>query len=990
MEQMNISKTTFLLIIFFLVSTGIAFSNTNDESWKIFDDSSVGEVKIIIDTAFLAYLLDPANAKSDSLFPATFIFKNAVIPGDTLYNVGFRIRGNTSRYSTKKSFKVDINHFVPGRQFYNLEKLNLNGEHNDPSIIRSKLCWDLFQAIGVPASRANHIKLFINDQYSGLYINVEHIDDEFVQKRFGNQHGNLYKCLWPADLVYVGDNQQAYKSEHNGHRTYDLKTNVTEDDYSDLVHFIDVLNNTPLAIFKPEIEKVFNVDNFLKWLVLNVLVGSWDDYWYLKNNYYLYHNTATNRFEFIPYDYDNTYGIDWVTHDWGTRDIYNWGDTSEDRPLVTQILAVPEYKNSYTQYLADLMDNDFSFAEQDQRIDQIKAMITPAAEADYYRTLDWDFSIEDFHLSYTGSIETACNHVPYGLKPYIQTRIATARSQLKYINLPPNIDQVEHNPHDPEPNQPVDITTVVTDDDQVTSVRLYYRSSDSYFVSQLMYDDGNHNDGNASDSIYGAQVSAQSQGTVIYYFVEAQDNLLTIARNPVMATDNSFYYISRQASNSDVPVKFHFKKSLKIGDVGVGLLGSFNDWNKIYPMKENGSDFWEISCFLPPGNYIYKFVTYNSLNGQAGVTEWIADPENPERDGEPYFNAVLNVADPMIYYIKPMSQDTVTGNRPEISAAFTSSRNTTIDAGSIIFKIDGQSIDNAAQYYDSNKNEFQFIPSPALAPGKHSINFYVQNSQGNSIEQTSEFFVSAPLLFINEIMASNVNTIVDEFGEDEDWVEIYNGDNATLNIGGMFLTDDFTRPQRWMFPDTTLKAGEFLLIWADGDTNQGPLHTNFRLSADGEQIGLFSNVADGNFPIDTLSFGAQTTDISYGRYPDASVQWDFMPPTPQKANVSFTAVSVAKNSLPAKFELWQNYPNPFNPETQIKFALPEPTPVSLKIYNIAGQLIKILVDKKLSAGYYTFYWDGADEMGAKVSSGTYFYQLNTEKFHVTRKMVLLR
>ena len=369
---MKIIKIIIWIILFFILLAGNASTSQTDESWKVFDDTSVGEVKIIIDPTYLDYILAAENSDSDSLFPATFIFKNAVIAGDTLYNVGFRIRGNTSRQSAKKSFKVDINHFVSGCQFYNLEKLNFNGEHNDPSIMRSKLCWDLFQAIGLPASRANYVKLFINDEYRGLYINVEHIDDEFVQKRFGNQNGNLYKCLYPADLDYLGSDPLYYKSKPSDRRTYDLKTNKTVDDYSDLAHFIDVLNNTPQAKLQQELEKVFHVENFLKWMALNVLVGSWDDYWYLKNNYYLYHNTSTDQFEFIPYDYDNTYGVDWVGGDWGTRDIYNWGNQSEVRPLVTRILNVAEYKNTYTQYLSEFIDNEFAFAIREPRIDQLQ------------------------------------------------------------------------------------------------------------------------------------------------------------------------------------------------------------------------------------------------------------------------------------------------------------------------------------------------------------------------------------------------------------------------------------------------------------------------------------------------------------------------------------------------------------------------------------------------------------------------------------------
>ncbi|MCI0495097.1 CotH kinase family protein, partial [candidate division KSB1 bacterium] len=241
---MRTTKLLFLISIAGIVFQTMTIANPADESWKIFDDTSVGEVNILIHPPYLNFILDPAHAQSDSLFPAVLLFKNSVIPGDTLFWVGFRIRGNTSRNSAKKSFKLDFNHFVPGRKFYDLEKMNLNGEHNDPSIMRSKLCWDLFQQIRVPASRANHVRLYINDKYFGLYINVEHIDDEFVQKRFGNQNGNLYKCLYPADLVYLGADQQPYKKFFGDRQAYELMTNKDKNDYSDLVHFIDVLNNT--------------------------------------------------------------------------------------------------------------------------------------------------------------------------------------------------------------------------------------------------------------------------------------------------------------------------------------------------------------------------------------------------------------------------------------------------------------------------------------------------------------------------------------------------------------------------------------------------------------------------------------------------------------------------------------------------------------------------------------------------------------------------
>ena len=113
-----------------------------------------------VDPEDLEWMYD--NVESDSMHLATLQFQNAFI-NETVDSIGFRLRGNTSRNADKKSFKVDFNHFISGREFYGLQKLNLNGEHNDPSIIRSKLSWDFYEDIGMKSSRASHATLYINN-----------------------------------------------------------------------------------------------------------------------------------------------------------------------------------------------------------------------------------------------------------------------------------------------------------------------------------------------------------------------------------------------------------------------------------------------------------------------------------------------------------------------------------------------------------------------------------------------------------------------------------------------------------------------------------------------------------------------------------------------------------------------------------------------------------------------------------------------------------
>ena len=145
-------------------------------------------------------------------------------------------------------------------------------------------------------------------------------------------------------------------------------------------------------------------------------------------------------------------------------------------------------------------------------------------------------------------------------------------------------------------------------------------------------------------------------------------------------------------------------------------------------------------------------------------------------------------------------------------------------------------------------------------------------------------------LVINEFMASNNGYVQDPQGQYDDWIEIHNFGSNPVNAGGMYLTDNLSVPTRWQIPDnnpaaTIISAGGYLLIWADEDMTDSGLHANFKLDAAGEQIGLFDS--DGVTLVDSVTFGEQTGDISYGRYPDASDDWQvFDTPTPKTANIA--------------------------------------------------------------------------------------------------------
>ena len=138
-------------------------------------------------------------------------------------------------------------------------------------------------------------------------------------------------------------------------------------------------------------------------------------------------------------------------------------------------------------------------------------------------------------------------------------------------------------------------------------------------------------------------------------------------------------------------------------------------------------------------------------------------------------------------------------------------------------------------------------------------------------------------------MASNDACCTDENGEYEDYIEVYNYGNEAVDIGGLFITDEIgSYDDYYQIPtgndSTIIQPGGFLLLWADKDSEQGVLHLEIKLSDEGEQIGLF--MPDSTIVVDTLTFGEQSDDISFGRYPDGSDTWQLMDPTPGSTNTS--------------------------------------------------------------------------------------------------------
>ena len=656
------------------------------DNGHLFADTVVPAVYLTINPDTLAWIY--ANPDSDREFRATFVFDNGAVR-DTIDTVGFRLRGNTSRQSRKKSFKISFNTYTEGGKYQGVEKMNLNGEHNDPSVMRSKIMWDILRKWNIPAPRANHVRVHINGTYYGLYVNVEHIDEEFVKSRFGNKDGNLYKCLYPADLAYMGVALSSYKIRNGSRWVYELTTNEEEDDFSDLAEFIGVLHNSADAALPCDLDRVFNIPDYLKIMAVQIFCGDWDGYIYNKNNFYLYHNSRTGKFEYIPYDVDNTFGIDWFGVDWATRNIYSWQPGDQERPLYDRIINNQALRKQFSYYAAQLISEALDTDSLVQAIEARKEMISPYIAGDPFYPQDYGYDHTDFLNSFTSATGA---HVKWGLYTYLRVRSESMAGQIETGNPDPVIKYITHTRKE---GSPLHVSALVESADPPVTVTLMYSVAGGPFQQVVMTGDGN--------GFYSATADGISDRDVISYQVMAAE-------------------------------------------------------------------------------------------GSGGITILPCDPAD----------------------VAPVAGDT-------------------------------------------------------------------------------------PLLFINEFMADNKKTLADEYGAYGDWIELYNGDNRDIFLGDLYLTDNFNDPDKWRLPSETLGAGSFILIWTDGNTAAGRRHASFKLSKDGEEIGLYTSE---KLVVDTLTFGLQSEDVSMGRKRDGAEEIISMAvATPGKSNNVTSSGEIPKED---KFMVWPN------------------------------------------------------------------------------------
>jgi spore coat protein CotH len=346
-------------------------AQTSDD---LFNPAVLGRIDLQMHSADWAKLKE--DFQTNTYYPADFVWN-----GQTVRNVGIRSRGRGSRSANKPGLKVDFDQYADKQEFLGLKSLVLDNLTQDPSGIHETVTMRFFERLGIYAPRETHVKLFVNNEYIGLYGLIESIDKKFLTRAFGvigedtQNDGWLYEFVWQDHWLFtdLGTDLREIKLRFDA-TTHESKSD--EEKYRAIQELITLANQTPVDRFVEVIGPRFDLPGFIRFVAAQAYVGETDGFLgaFGVNNFYLYRLENQVKHVMIAWDDDNAF--------WGPTFPVTPGDTNV---LMQKLMRIPEYNAMWYSELA----HDNQLAEQDGWLDteiirQLQ-MIDEAMKADVYK-----------------------------------------------------------------------------------------------------------------------------------------------------------------------------------------------------------------------------------------------------------------------------------------------------------------------------------------------------------------------------------------------------------------------------------------------------------------------------------------------------------------------------------------------------------------------------------------------------------------------------
>ena len=554
----------------------------------LYDESTVEEMRIYFTQSnYWTLLTQNYNAKID--IPCKIKYKDI-----TLDSVGIRFKGQTSYFmntTQKKSFSISTDAYKD-QALLGYNSLNLNNGFQDASFMREVLYYHQIRKHS-PSAKANFVRVYLNDQDWGIYLNVQQQNKDFLEEWFESNNGINIRADVPdgsstgggpgggpggggqwgdgtAGINYLGTDTAQYQ------KYYTLKSSDASDQpWQELLKACNVLNNSGVFL-ETEAPKVFDIDKILWHLACEIAFGDDDSYVYKgKMDYYIHQDAETKRWATYDYDANSTLLTAHVT--WSP--FYN--EAKVNYPLLNKLLAVPAFRQRYLAHMRTIINDLFNETEVNALIDKYDGLIRAGVQADTKK----------------GTSNTAYVSELTVLKNYIKNRKANLLANAEVKVVGPTIGETQYKVNNNASNRvvagdEVKVVSKVSFADGLQTVNLHYCGGFSgVFTVKSMADDGQNGDDVANDGNYTAILPNFEAGTLVRFYIEAIGNNTPKTRSyfPSGAEHQLMIYTVEAQVASDKTVVINEFMASNTGII-TDENGETEDWIELYNTTSNDVD----------------------------------------------------------------------------------------------------------------------------------------------------------------------------------------------------------------------------------------------------------------------------------------------------------------------------------------------------------------------------------------------------------------
>lgn len=503
------------LIRSFLFLFCIGFSFMGRAQTALYDRTEVQELRVYFHESNWDFILDTLKINDAGYWQADSVILNGVV----FDSVGVKYKGNSSYDSSqvKNPFTIKLDKYKD-QDYLGYTNLKLANCYDDPSMIREALAYEILgNYMHCPLS--NFMKVYVNDNYIGLYSNDEDVTKKFILKHFYSSGNPFFKAspvlatpAYKASLKYVDDSTSSYET------LYEKESNGAAG-WTDFIALCDTVTNSP-----ENVGSLFDMDRAVWMLAFDNVLVNLDSYLgVFSQNYYLYKDD-NGFWNPIVWDLNMSFGgfnfLGSPNNGMGTMafsDMVNLSplahSTHVDWPLVKAVFSNDTYTRKYMAHYRTIANEMFASGYYVELAQELQSLVNSAVLDDENKF----FSDQDFTDGLSADKIVNGRTVP-GLQHLMDARVAFLQSDSEFGKVPPLVAGISLSNYAPASGTLINVLVSATDAEIVT---FNYRSDSILKFQQMqLYDDGNHWDGAVGDNLFGGVFATTTNYTEYYVYTE--------------------------------------------------------------------------------------------------------------------------------------------------------------------------------------------------------------------------------------------------------------------------------------------------------------------------------------------------------------------------------------------------------------------------------------------------------------------------------------